>query len=291
VNGMARTSAAITITNALPIGVGSAAGIELRAEARVLLTEAESGSPSTWEIPPESRTPVVEEAVRTGLSRFFPQPGTVTRLSLRSEIPVARGLKSSSAVSTSVLLAIARAADRTPSPLEIGLLSAEVCRRSGVSATGALDDALAGLEPGFIVTDNTHDRLLRHDPIDPSWGVALYIPEQRHAPAPELLAAFSSGRSSAEPAARAARSGEWAAAMRLNTELVERTLGLHYGSLRERLRAEGAVACGVSGLGPTLAAIAPKDRLPRLLRAMPSDSATKLLVDFTRTSAVGGPTP
>jgi len=128
-NGFARTFGAITIANALPTAIGCAAGIGLAADAQVTLT-TEGGQPSpTIEIPPECHTPLVEDALRTGLREYFPQPGALARLSLKSEIPIARGLKSSSAVSTAVLLAVARAAERNPSLLEVGRRSSEVCRR------------------------------------------------------------------------------------------------------------------------------------------------------------------
>jgi shikimate kinase len=289
--GVARTSAAITITNALPTGVGCAAGIELLSEARVELTVDPKRRSIALEVSEGTRTPVVEESLRVGLMRYFPDPGATARLSIRSDIPIARGLKSSSALSTSILLAVARAAGKNPSSLEIGLHSAEVGRRAGVSATGALDDALAGLEPGFVLTDNSRGEVLERSGIDRDWGVALYIPAESHPPSPNLLSAFSSERASGERAVRAARAGEWATAMRLNTELVERTMGYSYGEVRDRLFAQGAIAAGVSGLGPTLAAIASTDRLPGLIRVLPSGGAEKRIVPFTRRSAMRGEGP
>ena len=74
-----------------------------------------------------------------------------------SDIPVAMGLKSSSAVSSAGLLAVARASGATRPPLEIAKLSAQVSRETGVSATGAFDDALAGLASGVVVTNNYTD--------------------------------------------------------------------------------------------------------------------------------------
>ncbi|MGA7476734.1 MAG: shikimate kinase [Thermoplasmata archaeon] len=287
-SGTARTFGAITITNALPTGIGCAAGVALPVEAQVTLTTDRSRRPPTLEIPRDCHTPVVEEALRVGLALYFPEPGAVARLSLRSEIPIARGLKSSSAVSTAVLLAVARAADRNPTSLEIGRHSADVARRAGVSATGALDDALAGLEPGFVVTDNVRGEVLRRTDIDPGWGVALYIPPQPHPPSPNLRNAFSNERASGEPAARAAMDGDWTKAMRLNTELVERTMGYSYREIRDHLRQHGAIVSGVSGLGPTLATIAPLARLADLVQELPSDTAQKLVVPFTRTSMSGG---
>ena len=105
--GTARTFAAITITNALPVGIGCAAGIELAVDAEVVLTVDGSKEPPKVDGPSEARTPVVEASMQVGLAAYHPTPGTVARVSLRSEIPVARGLKSSSAVSTAVLLALA----------------------------------------------------------------------------------------------------------------------------------------------------------------------------------------
>jgi shikimate kinase len=287
-NGRARTFGAITITNALPTGIGCAAGVELPVEARVAITTSGSKGPPTLEIPGDGHTPLLEEALRLGLAQYFPERGAVARLSLRSEIPIARGLKSSSAVSTAVLLAVARAADREPTPLEIGRLSADVTRRVGVSATGALDDALAGLQPGFVVTDNVRGEVLRRTDIDPGWGVALYIPLQPHPPSPNFTSAFSATRASGEVVARAAMDGDWTKAMRLNTELVERIMGYAYREIRDHLREHGAIVSGVSGLGPTLAAIAPVARLRDLVRELPSDTAQKLIVAFTRGSSADG---
>lgn len=286
--GIARTSGAITIANALPTGVGCAVGIGLYAEARVELSTDPSATTPALVVPRESHTPVVEASLRTAVARYYPERGAVARLSLRSDVPVARGLKSSSAVSTAVLLAVAKEARRKPTALEIGKMSAEVGRQAGVSATGALDDALAGLEPGLVVTHNIRGEVLRRAPLDPSLGVALYIPPRSHPPSPNLRSAFEREKESGGLAARAAIDGDWPKAMRLNTELVERTMGYAYGELRDRLRSHGAVASGVSGLGPALAVVAPLQILPELVDVFPSDDAQKLIVPFTRVPSVEG---
>ena len=288
--GTARTFGAITITNALAAGVGCAVGIELPVDAEVTLTMDGSKDPPKVDGRRELFTPVVEEALRVALSSYHPTPGTVAHVSLHSEIPVARGLKSSSAVSTAVVLALARAAGERPSPLEIGRRSAEVGRRVGISATGALDDALAGLEPGFVVTDNRRDEVLRRTHVDPDWGVVLYIPPEPHPRSPSVVRRFAQERESGELAARAAMDGDWAKAMRINTELVERAMGYSYREIRDRLRERGALASGVSGLGPTLAAIAPTTRLPALVESLPDDEAEKRLVPFCRAAATEGET-
>lgn len=286
--GRARTFGAITITNALTAGIGCAAGIALPVDVEVSLTFDGSADAPKIEMPPESRTPIVEESLRIALAAYRPPPGAVVRVSLRSEIPVARGLKSSSAVSTAVILALARAAGIEPDLLDIGCRSADAGRRVGVSATGALDDALAGLEPGFVVTDNRRDRVLRRSAINPDWGVLLYIPWGHHPPSPALAAAFSRERAAGEQAAHAALEGDWTRAMRLNTELVERTMGYSYRPLRSKLEQRGAIASGVSGLGPALTVIAPSAHLAELADELPNDGAERRLVSFLHTPPGGG---
>jgi len=289
--GTARTYGAITITNALPTGVGCAAGVALPVDVEVSLTFDGAHDPPQIELSPESRSPIVEQSLRVALRVYRPQPGTVARVSLRSQVPVARGLKSSSAVSTAVFLAVARAVGVEPDPIEIGRRSAEVGRQVGISATGALDDALAGLEPGFVVTDNRHDRVLRRSSVNPDWGVLLYIPVQPHPPSPSLAEAFSRERAAGEQAAQAVLEGDWARAMRLNTELVERTMGYSYRPLRNKLEQHGALASGVSGLGPTLTAIAPQARLSGLVEQLPDDGSDRRLVSFLEAPTCGGRLP
>ena len=286
--GRARTFGAITITYALPSGIGCAAGIALSVDAEVSLVPRDPPARVEHQIPPSSRTPLVEEAIRQALTRFGSGSPVEAHLSLRSEIPPGRGLKSSSAVATAVVLATARAAGRAPTLLKVARVAADAGRAAGVSATGALDDALAGLEPGFVVTDNRRDELLRRTDIDPDWGVVLYVPAQAHPPAPDLLSRFAVHRKQGELSARAAMDGDWVRAMRLNTELVERAMGYSYEKVRDRLASRGAIASGVCGLGPALAAIGPTERLSDLVAEFPPDDSERRIVAFSRPDPSGG---
>jgi shikimate kinase len=285
-HGVGRASAAITVVNALPTGVGCALGVGLYATAEVTVRPTRRLHRSTLEIPAEARTPLVEEALRAGLARFFPSVPSDATLSLRSEIPVARGLKSSSAVGCAVLLAVAQAAHATVEAIEIARLSADVSRQTGVSATGALDDALAGLTSGFVLTDNDRGTVLRTGAADEEWEVALLVPPGSHRPSPEWSAAFRARADEGARAVEQARDGRWWAAMEQNTVLVESVMGYPYAKLRETLRAAGAIACGVSGLGPTLAAVAPGDRIAELLELFPADLGQRLRVSVGRPGEV-----
>lgn len=274
-HGVGRAAGAITIVNALPTGVGCALGISLFAEAEVDLRPLSSGEEEQLRVSPGPSTPLVKAAVRGALRRYAPEGRGAVDLSLRCEIPPARGLKSSSAVASAIVLAIARAQRFEPTALEVAQLSAEVSRTAGVSATGAFDDALAGLASGFVVTDNALGMLLRAGPSDPDWIVALFVPPEGHAPSPEWGARFKAEAREGRAAAEAALRGDWWKAMALNTCLVERTMHYSYGRVRELLLRGGALGAGVSGLGPALAAVGPRDRTDPMLRALPTNGGER----------------
>lgn len=275
----------MTIVNALPTGIGSAVGIDLRARAEVELHPA--GSHGKWEVrvAEAARTPLVITSLTEALRRFAPGSSGTGELSLHSDIPPARGLKSSSAVSTAVVLAVARATDAEVAALDVARLSAAVSRSAGVSATGALDDALAGLSPGVVVTDNRSEELLKSYPIGSELGVALYISPAMHRPSPEWREAFRAEADRGRSAVAHALEGDWAGAMTENTELVERVVGADYTGIREELRRRGAIASGVSGMGPAFASIGPHPLLPRILEALPGSYGERRTVAFSTRGA------
>lgn len=265
--GVAEARAAISVVNALPLGIGAAVGIAWPARAIVRTGSVRGDGLSVR--PRRARTALVSSAAATAWGRYGRGRPAGLDVTVRSTIPVSRGLKSSSAVGSAVVLAAARACGREPSAPEIGRLCAEVGRAVGVSATGAFDDALAGLVPYGVVTDNRRDVTIGRLRFEPDLGVALWIPGARHPPAPRLRQRFRRDARLARTAVDEALAGHWPAAMAANSTLVERAMGLHYARLHATAHREGAVASGVTGLGPTFAAVAPIGRLARILRAFP----------------------
>ncbi|MGP8072242.1 MAG: shikimate kinase [Thermoplasmata archaeon] len=267
--GVGRSSAAISIVNAIPTGIGCAHGVRLYAAA-VLELEPRDTTQVNVE-PAASQTPVVLRSLETAFSRLHPGGGFLAHLQLDSEIPVAKGLKSSSAVATATIRAAADALRSPLGPLEVARMAAQVGREVGVSATGAFDDALAGLVPGFVVTDNRTGELLRRSAADPDWTAVVHVPAGTHPASPSVAERFRRRAAEAEGAARSARDGSWSDAMEQNTILVERVMGYDYRDIRERLRNLGAVASGVSGLGPALVSLVPQARAPAVLDSLPPE--------------------
>jgi len=287
-HGIGEATAAITVVNALSTGIGCAIGIELTARATATITPETAGGPNVAIEPPRSRTPLVQAALTSAVERFLPGSDVRILLELTSEIPVAIGLKSSSAVSSAVLLAVASATGSPPDSIEIARISARVARQAGVSATGAFDDALAGLRGGVVVTNNYTDELIRAAPLEPDLEVALWIPPGTHPPSPGVRGRFAPDEPLAAQAAEAALRGEWWTAMELNSELVERAMGYPYAPLREAMASAGARASGASGLGPAFAAVVPRERMEAVLAQLPRTGGERRKLQLSSRVPQGG---
>lgn len=288
-HGVGEATAAVTFVNAIPTGIGAAAGVDLRTRAEIRWEPEGAGSPLTLSVVPRSSdTPLVRSAVQAAFERAgIPGAGTVG-LALTSAIPHGAGLKSSSAVASAIARAIDAAVGGGWSAEAIAQVSAMASRRAGVSATGAFDDALAGLVPGVVVTDNRADRLLTRHPVPAELEVALWIPGGSHPPSPEIASRFRSDDPEAVRAADAALHGRLWEAMDANSRLVDAVMGYDHRLLRERLLRAGAVACGTSGLGPAFAAIGPRGRMEELVETLPSSGGERLRIAFHAGAGMGG---
>lgn len=275
--GVGSAFAAITIVNALPTGIGAAVGVALRARAEVALAAAASDSVRVR--PPAGDTPLVREAVRAAVEPSVREHWSV-EVQLESEIPPAVGLKSSSAVASAVVRAVAGALDRPLTAEAVARGAARAGRAAGVSATGAFDDALAGLRSGVVVTDNSTDRTIARWPVEPELGVALWIPPGAHPPSPGVTNRFRSFAPQSRAAADEVTAGRAWPAMRANGRLVDAAMGYDRQALTHRVDRLGAVSAGTSGLGPAFAVVAPKVRLPEIVRALEPEGGRVLSVDF-----------
>ena len=269
--GIGTTSGAITLVNALPTGIGCAHAISLPVRAEIDMRPSDERGTHRIQLERGSDTQLARETLAVGLSRFAPGEMFSGELRIDSRVPPGKGLKSSSAVGGAVLRAVASALRQSRPPKELARLAADVAQEIGLSATGAYDDCLATLRGGLVLTDNTNRTPLRSPSFALELSVILWIPPESHVPSTSWRERF---RGEAEPgraAVEAARSGRWAEAMTLNTELVERVMGYDYRALRGELLRRGAAMCGVSGMGPALAALVPPDNIDAVVSQLPAD--------------------
>ncbi len=277
---------AISFLNAIPQGIGCAAAVSLPVIVEVAYLPA----------PPESR-PSVDLAqgeapplLRWTLDKVYESvqvpPSYKFRVDVRSGIPASKGLKSSSAVSVAMARGIRRVLGQPPSPAEVAAISAKACLAAGVSITGAFDDALACAMGGVVVADvRAHWQMLSTE-VPAGLQALLWIPET---PRPDLAKKANELRApdmNAKEAVRLSLRGEFLKAMKYNSLVVERALGYDYAKLREAGLAKGAVAAGVTGNGPALAFVVPRELTPQVASALPWQGAKLVTAEFVRPGVV-----
>ena len=243
---------AATILNAVATWKGSAFGICLKTTSEV---ELDGSSEVRGDIPGIDATLVVR-CVELVLAKFGLECGGVVRT--RSEIPVASGLKSSSTAANAAVLATLDAIGEEMDLIEAAKIGVAAAREAGVTITGALDDALASMLGGVVVTDNRNMKLLKRELLDSE--VLLLVPEKK------LFSKETDIRRSrliaplAEIAYDLAMKGDYGRAMTLNGFIYCSALGLSAEPLLLALEA-GAKGASLSGTGPSYAALVDADNM------------------------------
>jgi len=266
---MARAVAhgAVTIVNAMATYRGAALSVNL--EARATATTLQTpGAIRAKTLNPRCRgTSLIEAACETVLEHLKAQKTHGLRAEVDSQIPVAKGLKSSSAVANAVVLASAKALGR-PLTLRRALrLSVEAAKRAGVTVTGAFDDASASMLGGLTVTDNKSLRLLKRLRVKEGLNAVILVPPGQ---------SFS-GKIEAErlrPVARVlslahslAMRGEPWLAMTVNGLACSAVFGYSPQPALDAIRA-GALAASLSGKGPAVGAIVDEGLVEKVKEAL-----------------------
>jgi len=192
-------------------------------------------------------------------------PGEVTFV-VKSEVPPAGGLKSSSAVANAATLALFERCGMRPSPYYALKLSVEAAKRAGVTVTGAFDDAAASMLGGLVITDNKEMVVEERRPLEglraivlPRGGRGLSygeVAERLRLLKREFLKVYEM-----------LKAGDLYGAMTLNGFLVAGALGYPQGPVLDALRA-GALAASVSGNGPSYVALADRDKVEDVYEAL-----------------------
>jgi shikimate kinase len=274
VSATALCHGAATIVNAIATGKGAALGLDLGAKVAVDLRDSESVTAVDVEDPK-----LVEACVRNVLKLFPYKYGAVIRV--ESDIPIARGLKSSSVVANAAVLAAFGALakkhgqiktlriDKTTQRQQLIIGGAEVkddiildisiksAKEAGVTITGALDDAAATYFGGFAVTDNLKNKIARRGMME-KLDAVVFVPEERAYTKDVDVARLKAFSREFDAAWNLALSGDLYTAMTLNGLVCSAALGQSAELAATAMRA-GAIAAGMSGKGPAVVAITKGD--------------------------------
>jgi shikimate kinase len=255
-DGRAVAPAAGTVLNALANGYGSAFAIDAYTEATV---ELDATGEVTGEVAeaPDADTRLIERCVESVVERFGDGEGGHVRT--ESEVPMASGLKSSSAAANATVLATLDALDAEMDREDACRLGVEAARDAGVTITGAFDDASASMLGGVTVTDNTDDVLLRRD--EPTWDVLVYTPDERSFSADADVGRCERVAPMADVVYELASDGDYERAMCVNGLAFCAALGYPTEPIVEAMPESAA---SLSGTGPSYTAVGDRETLERL---------------------------
>jgi len=237
---------AATIVNAIAHGKGAAFGIDLSTTAEVNLSQ---GNGVEVELQDNEDPILAIRCVKNVLAEYAPDEELGANVRTESNIPVSRGLKSSSAAANAVVLATLDALSVDLDPLTAIRIGTRSAVEAGVSVTGAFDDATASLMGGVVVTDNRSEKILRMDLLPDSMKVLIHVPEFRIRKGSLPLERIRALAPVAKTAFDLAMEGEYYWALTLNGICYSAALNLDQELAMEAMQ-KGAVAAGVSGTGP-----------------------------------------
>ncbi len=240
---------AVTIVNAIATGKGAAFGIDLWTKARVKLTD--DGAIETRILDDEEESTLLAERCVRAVFGYFGKSKLGAKVETNSNIPIARGLKSSSVAGNAIVLATLAALQKHLKPSDILNLVVDASLQAKVSVTGAFDDAAASLYGNVVVTDNMARRVLRAFPVE-DHHVLLLVPPEKAYTADADLRRIKAVAKQVEIAHEQALAGKYWNAMTLNGLIYSHVLRLPADVIVESLGA-GALAAGISGKGPAYA--------------------------------------
>jgi len=264
--GRAVAYGAVTIINAISCGLGAALGIDLRTEATVKLTNEPGVIGGRILSDPSEKPVLIEKVVRRVLRCFNLEDKYGAYVETNSNIPIARGLKSSSAAANAIALATVSAIGAEADDLAIINMGVDGSIDAGVTVTGAFDDACASYFGNVVITDNFDRRILKIFQPEEDYDVLIHVPSLKAYTSKSDVGRMRLISGEVKSLHRMALEGDYWHAMTLNGLIYSLILGYDAKIAIDALAA-GAIASGLSGKGPAVAAVVPRDRVGEVYAA------------------------
>ncbi|WP_435364076.1 shikimate kinase [Haloarchaeobius sp. DYHT-AS-18] len=259
-HGRATAPAAGTVLNALANGRGCAFAIDLETTAEVTLDDSGTFRGEVAEAA-DADTRLIERCAELAVERWGDDAETTgAQVTTESEVPMAAGLKSSSAAANATVVATCDALGVEPDPTDACRVGVQAARDTGVTVTGAFDDASASMLGGVTVTDNTQDELLAREEVD--WDVLVWWPDQQAFSADADVDRCKRVAPMADLVAELALNGRYGEAMTVNGFAFCGALGFPTDPMLEALPDVDGVS--LSGTGPSYVAVGDRDTLESL---------------------------
>jgi len=258
---------AATIVNAIALGKGAAFGVDLWTKAEVKLTNEPGVIEAEIASDPKESTLLIERTVARVLQRFSLEKSFGVKIKTNSNIPIAKGLKSSSAAANATALATTAALGKKLDDLEIVKIGVEAAFDAKVTVTGAFDDACASYFGGAVITDNLNREIIKQLPLPENLTVLFHVPPQKAYTINSNVARLETVKPLVQIAYEKALEGKIWEALTLNGLIYSSAQSLNTTIAVDALAA-GAVAAGLCGKGPAVSAVVPNDKLDSVKSAL-----------------------
>jgi shikimate kinase len=260
--GVGISHGAVSVMNAIPCGVGSTIGINLR-------TKATFGDSDKKKIilvgRPRTGTMLAETCVKRTMERIGQEVNDNYLLKIRTDIPPSMGLKSSSSVCNAVISAVLNAYGEKMDIIDIIKLGVECAKECKVTITGAFDDACGCGLGGLVVTNNSKNELILRKEI-PVYDVVICVPNRsipKSKVPVERYRELSDKYSEMVPGIE----NDYLNVLTENGRCVENIIGQSSG-LSEKALEAGALAAGITGTGPATAVIVERGEAKKMAETL-----------------------
>ncbi len=251
---------AATIINAIATGKGAAIGVDLWTKATITLTDEAGNVDVTIRSDSSENPKLAQKTVERILKYFGLEDAFGAKVETQSNIPIAKGLKSSSAAANAIALATTAALERSLDDYNAVNLGVDAALDAQVTITGAFDDACASYFGGIVITDNLQRRIVKCCKLNKSPAVLFYVPLKKSYTVSSNIKRIKGMASVVKIAYNEALHGNYWAALTLNGLIYSSALGYDPSPAVDALAA-GAIASGLSGTGPAVTAIVPKEKI------------------------------
>jgi shikimate kinase len=251
---------AATIVNAIALGKGAAFGVGLWTKAEVRLTDEPAIIKGEITSDPNESTALIEKTVARVFQHFGVEKRFGAKVKTWSNIPIARGLKSSSAAANAVALATVAALGETLDDLTVVNLGVEAAFDAKVTVTGAFDDACASYFGGAVVTDNLKRKVVKRFTLPEGLTVLFHVPSSKAYTGDSDVNRLRTVKPLVKIAYKEALKGNFWAALTLNGLIYSFALGYDALVALDALTA-GALAAGLCGKGPAVTAVVSDDKI------------------------------
>jgi shikimate kinase len=263
--GKALAYGAATIVNAISCGLGAALGVGLWTEATVGLTDEPGVVEGKIISDPTENTELITKTARRVLKYLSLENEYGASVETRSNIPIARGLKSSSVAANAVALATFEAAGKSADDLTVVNLAVDAGLDANVTVTGAFDDACASYFGNLVVTDNRSRKIIQRFDVKEKVNVLILVPARKEYTATSNVERMRMVSREVEAIHGMALAGEYWVAMTLNGLVYSAVLGYDQKAILDAI-ASGALAAGLSGKGPAVTAIVSEENTEKVMK-------------------------